>query len=187
EILFAGLLFFRSAMVVDGKKDGSLPLAGPTYVERRFAAVAADFQARPFFHRAERCFVQPPPFLRIQEAFNLLAKREVFAHKTKFPFDDLSPGQDLHEGCAHFKGHTIPATQTGHNIHIPDLIGGECLKSGPYLSSVLFLTVADRCSAMHAGEASARKALAQFRSSPGRHARPVISDKKIRDRTAGRL
>jgi hypothetical protein len=54
----------------------------------------------------------------------------------------------------------LPPTQTDYNIHIPGLIGGECLKSGPYLSIVLFLIVNNRCSAMHAGEASARNALA---------------------------
>jgi hypothetical protein len=92
EILLTGLLFLRSAMVVDGKKDGFLFPTRPTDIIGGFAAVASDFQAWPLFDRIQCGFIQPPPFVRSQEALDGFAKGQIFDHGAEFPFQKVTVG-----------------------------------------------------------------------------------------------
>ena len=58
--------------MIDRKKNAVVFFAGGTDIDRRFAAVASNFQARPHFAGLQRYIIKPHTFPRIQETFDFV-------------------------------------------------------------------------------------------------------------------
>jgi hypothetical protein len=72
KIEFAGLLFFGTSVMIDGKEDAVVFLASRSKIKGRFATIASDLKARTEPTGFKSDVIKTLAFLRIQEALNVI-------------------------------------------------------------------------------------------------------------------
>ena len=75
KICFAGLVFFGTAVMIDGKQDLTVLFAGRADIDGRFSAITADFKTGAPSAGIPGKVIQVSSFLRIQKTFYGLYER----------------------------------------------------------------------------------------------------------------